>query len=152
MGTKGGGRANRAVLPPSRPPFLAGSAGATARRTAAPPPLSAAANRRDSGGGAASPALCSTSFIMSISILVARRSADADLSTIWLTIASRLVSLRRSPSIVTTTVSFSASANSAGRLLALRPRQRLTFEAPEGPFYIGVRGDNPNAADIRSRA
>jgi hypothetical protein len=38
--------------------------------------------------------LRSTSFIMSISILVARRSALADLSTIWVTIASRLVILR----------------------------------------------------------
>ena len=78
--------------------------------------------------------------------------ALADLSTICATIASRLVILRRRPSIVTTIVSFSALASSAGRLLALRPRQRLTFEAPEGPFYIGVRGDNPNAANIRSRA
>ena len=105
-----------------------------------------------SRGGAASLALCSTSFIMSISILVARRSALADLSTICVTIASRLVIVRRCPSIVTTTVSFSASASNAGRLLVLRPRQRLTFEAPERPFYIGVRADNPNAADIRSRA
>src|SRR3984893_15688675 len=88
-------------------------------------------------------------YVISISILVARRSALAGLSTICVTIASRLVIVRRRPSIVTTTVSFSASASSAGRLLVLRPRQRLTFEAPEGPFYIGVRGDNPNAADIR---
>jgi hypothetical protein len=63
-----------------------------------------------------------------------------------------LVIVRRCPSIVMTTVSFSASVSNAGRLLVLRPRQRLTFEASEGPFYIGVRGDNPNAADIRSRA
>jgi hypothetical protein len=45
--------------------------------------------------------LCSTSFIMSNSILVARRSALADLLTLWVTIASRLVILRRLPSIVT---------------------------------------------------
>src|SRR6266851_5035453 len=31
-------------------------------------------------------------------------------------------------------------------------RQRLTFEGPERPFYIGLRSDNPNAAVIRSRA
>jgi hypothetical protein len=43
------------------------------------------------------------------------------LSTIYVTIASRLVIVRRRPSIVTTTVSFSASASSAGRLLVLRP-------------------------------
>src|SRR6516162_1687308 len=51
------------------------------------------------GSGAAAPAFCSTSFIMSNSILVARTLAD--LLTIWVTIASRLVILRRLPSIVT---------------------------------------------------
>ena len=71
---------------------------------------------------------------MSISILVARRSALADLSTICVTIASRLVIVRRRPSIVMTTVSFSASASNAGGLLVLRPRQRLTFEAPQRPL------------------
>ena len=59
--------------------------------------------------------------MVDITLLVARRSALADLSTICVTIASRLVSLRRRPSIVTTTVSFSASASNAGRLLTLRP-------------------------------
>src|SRR5271165_1960318 len=53
------------------------------------------------GSGAAAPAFCSTSFIMSNSILVARKSALADLLTICVTIASRLVILRRLPSIVT---------------------------------------------------
>jgi len=43
------------------------------------------------GRRAASPALCSTSFIMSNSVLVAHRSALADLSTICVTIASCLV-------------------------------------------------------------
>jgi hypothetical protein len=67
-------------------------------------------------------------------------------------IASRLLIARRRPSIVTTTASLGASAKSAGRLLALRPRQRLTFEAPEGPFYIGVRGYSPNAGRYRFAA
>ena len=58
---------------------------------------------------------------ISISILVARRSALADLSITCVTIASRLVILRRRPSIVTRVRSFRASAKSAGRLLALRP-------------------------------
>jgi hypothetical protein len=44
--------------------------------------------------GAAAPAFCSTSFITSNSILVARRSALGDLLTICVTIASRLVILR----------------------------------------------------------
>src|SRR5271163_4232289 len=48
-------------------------------------------------GGATAPAFCSTSFIMSNSILVARRSALTDLLTICATIASRLVILRRCP-------------------------------------------------------
>src|SRR3974377_1256221 len=52
-------------------------------------------------GGEAAPAFCSTSFIMSNSILVARRLALADSLTICVTIASRLVILRRLPSIVT---------------------------------------------------
>ena len=52
-------------------------------------------------GGDATLAFCSTSFSMSISILVARKSALVDLLTIWVTIASRLVILRRLPSIVT---------------------------------------------------
>jgi hypothetical protein len=43
------------------------------------------------------------------------------LSTIWVTIAARLVIVRRRPSIVMTTVSFSAAASNAGRLLARRP-------------------------------
>ena len=72
-----------------------------------------------------------------------------DLSTICVTIASRLVIVRRRPSIVTTTVSFSASASNAGRLLALRRRQRLTFEASQRPFYIGMRGYSPNAGRYR---
>jgi len=42
------------------------------------------------------------------------------LSTICVTIASRLVIVRRRPSIVTRVRSFRASAKSAGRLLALR--------------------------------
>src|SRR5271166_2945750 len=42
-------------------------------------------------GGDATLAFCSTSFSMSISILVARKSALVDLLTIWVTIASRLV-------------------------------------------------------------
>jgi len=105
------GRALRSALPPSFLRSLAGSAAATAPRTAARPPCPP----RPTGGvrtavqkGRPS-ALRLSSFIMSISILVARRSALADLSTICVTIASRLV-LRRRPSIVTTTVSFSASA------------------------------------------
>ncbi len=69
---------------------LAGSAAGNRATTAAGPP----GPPRPAGevrAGAASPALCSTSFIMSISILVACRSALADLSTICVTIASRLV-------------------------------------------------------------
>src|SRR6266446_7091841 len=54
---------------------------------------------------------------MSISILVARRSALADLSTICVTIASRLVIARRRPSIATATVSFSASAQQCRQAL-----------------------------------
>ena len=49
---------------------------------------------------AAAPAFCSTSFIMSNSILVARRLTLADSLTIWVMIAWRLVILRRLPSIV----------------------------------------------------
>jgi hypothetical protein len=75
---------------------------------------------------------------VSISILVARRSALADLSTIWVTIASRLVIVRRRPSIVTTTVSFSASASSAGR--ALRRGVRRQGSAPRGAGVPVERG------------
>jgi hypothetical protein len=82
------------------------------------------------GGGGAMPAFCSMSFSMSISILVARKSAPADLLTSWAMTASRLVILRHRPFVVTTTDSFSASARStgsasarsAGRFFALRPR------------------------------
>src|SRR6516162_6620585 len=52
------------------------------------------------GSGATAPAFCSTSFIMSNSILVARRLALADSLTIWVMMAWRLVILRRLPSIV----------------------------------------------------
>src|SRR5215472_2345113 len=51
-------------------------------------------------GDDAVPAFSSTAFSMSNSIFVARKSASADLSTICLMIASRLVILRRCPSIV----------------------------------------------------
>src|SRR5262249_8800971 len=60
---------------------------------------SGAVNWAGSGGGAV-PAFSSTSFSMSNNIFVARKSASADLSTICLMIASRLVILRRCPSIV----------------------------------------------------
>ena len=70
---------------------------------------------------------------MSISILVARKSALADLSTIWVMIASRLVILRRRPLVVTWTVSSSAAASSAGRVLALRPPG-----LPDWPFLKRV--------------
>jgi hypothetical protein len=62
---------------------------------------SASMSGRGSGGGEAMPAFCSTSFIMSNSILVIRKSALAGLLTIWVTIASRLATLRPRPSIVT---------------------------------------------------
>jgi len=144
--------ANRAVLPPSLLRAPAGSAAASAPRTAAPPlcpprPAAAGFGRRCRVAGLALDALHHVDQHLGRAQIGTRL-----LSTICVTIAARLVSFRRRPSIVTTPVSFSASASNAGRLLALRPRQRLTFEAPEGPFYIGVRGDNPNAADIRSRA
>ena len=69
---------------------------------------SAAVNGAGSGGGA-TPAFFSASFSVSISILVARKSAPADLLTSCLATASRLVISRRSPSMVTTTFSLSAS-------------------------------------------
>jgi hypothetical protein len=55
-------------------PYFCGSAPlASSRATnSCTTSLSASASRRGSGGGAATPALCSTSIIMSISILVAR--------------------------------------------------------------------------------
>ena len=54
---------------------------------------------------------------MSISILVARSSAAADLLTSWAITASRLVICRRLPFSVTVTFSLSAAAKSAGRFL-----------------------------------
>src|SRR5271166_3584157 len=48
--------------------------------------------------------------------------ADALNERFWVTIASRLVILRRFPSIVTQNRSLSASASTAGRFFGLRPR------------------------------
>src|SRR5215472_6534900 len=69
--------------------------------------------RRFCGGSA----FFSISRSMSISILVARNSAAADLLTSWAITASRLVTWRRLPFSVTVTFSLSAAANNAGRFL-----------------------------------
>jgi hypothetical protein len=53
--------------------------------------------------------------------LVARRSAPVDLLTSWVATASRLLISRRSPSMVTTTLSLSASTGSAGRFFGRGP-------------------------------
>ena len=79
-----------------------------------------------SGGGAT---FLSTSFSMSISILVALRSASADLSTSWATIASRLLIRRGRPSLSTVTGSFNAASNSAGRSFLRGP-----LGLPDRPF------------------
>jgi hypothetical protein len=47
--------------------------------------------------------------------LVTRKSAPVDLATSWVATASRLLISRRSPSMVTTTLSLSASTSSADR-------------------------------------
>jgi hypothetical protein len=82
---------------------------------------------------AAGSALFSTSRSMSISILVVRNSAEADLLTSWAMTASRLVTCRRLPFSVTVTFSLSAAANSAARFFAGRPRG-----LPDWPFLKRV--------------
>jgi hypothetical protein len=66
---------------------------------------------------------------------VAFRSAEADLLTSWVTIASRLVILRRPPFSVTITRSFSASLSSVFRFLAPGDRPR---GLPDRPFVKRV--------------
>ena len=84
----------------------------------------------DFSAGAGS-AFFSMSRIISISILVARSSAEADLLTSCVITASRLVTCLRLPSTVAVTFSFSAAASSAARsFLADRAGCRIAlFEA-----------------------
>jgi hypothetical protein len=67
------------------------------------------------------------------SILVARRSAAADLLTSCVPTASRLVISRRSPSMLAVTGSLSASIKSAGRFFGYGPRA-----LPDYPFLKRV--------------
>ncbi len=106
-----------------------------------------------SGGGAT---FLSMSFGMSISILVALRSASADLSTSWATIASRLLIRRRRPSLSTVTGSFNAASNSAGRSFLRGPalaeagvQRRLAAADPV--FALLLRHD-PSAGLSRRQA
>jgi hypothetical protein len=98
----------------------AGSAAATAPQRAARPPRRPRSADGVRAAGHLRP-LRSTSFHHVDQHMVARRSAFADSSTLCVTIDSRLAIVRRRPSIVTTTVSFSASANRRGRLYAQGP-------------------------------
>src|SRR6516165_6064134 len=93
------------------------SAGANLRATKMLFDMMKEVEQKAGTAGPPEPAFCSTSFIMSNSILVARRLAPADSLTICLTIASRLVILRRLPSIVAQTGSFNAAVNSADKSL-----------------------------------
>jgi len=69
-------------------------------------------------------AFFSISRSISISIFVARSSAEADLLTSWAITASRLVTCRRLPFSVTVTFSLSAAASSA-RQVFRRPSARV---------------------------
>jgi hypothetical protein len=125
---KGAAGAIREALPPSPLRSHAGSAAATAPRTAAGSPSVRLGRPWGSGRGAASPALCFDVFRhvdqhLGRAQIGTRRFVDR------VTIASRLVIVRRRPSIVTTTVSFCAAAGNAGRVLVPRP-PRL----PDCPF------------------
>src|SRR5438874_1257342 len=77
----------------------------------------------------------SISRTMSRRILIARKSAEAERLTSWVTIALRLVILRRSPFSVTMTNSFSASLSSVFRFLAPGDRPR---GLPDWPFVKRV--------------
>src|SRR5438477_988200 len=66
----------------------------------------------------------SISRTMSRRILIARKSAEAERLTSWVTIASRLVILRRPPFSLTMTNSLSASLSSVFRFLAPGGRPR----------------------------
>src|SRR5271166_552997 len=83
---------------------------------------SAAVNRGDGSGEGTAPACFSASLIRSSSILMARRSAVADLLISCEVIASRTAILRRRPFSVTTTFLFSPSTSDAARFFPGRPR------------------------------
>jgi hypothetical protein len=84
-------------------------------------------------GGAAQASLCPSALCtMSVSCLIARRSAAADLLTSWVTISSRLVTRRRRPSSVTMTFSSSAWATKVARFFEPFGRP---LGLPERPFW-----------------
>jgi hypothetical protein len=83
-------------------------------------------------GAGEAPARRSTPWTMSVSCLIARKSADADLLTSCLMTSSRLVIRRRCPSSVRLTFSSSASPSNVAKFFEPFGRP---FGLPDLPFW-----------------